>query len=250
MTTKFMAAFAFLGVSFLSGCAASIAPPKVASAASKAICAGGKVNSERALISYAGCQRVDGDLTLNGISSFAPLNRLEHVDGQLVILGNLAKSLSGLDNLRSVGSIVIDSNSELNDVTALNHLSKANQVVFSGNPRLASPQGFARVITLDELVINHSGFVSLTGLENLRQVRRVEISDNRRLISVRGLRHITQVGELVLKGNSRICAQLGFFGGLLQPPAYSQIEHNPTLFANEIAKLRPAASPSEIASRN
>jgi hypothetical protein len=250
MTRKFMAIFALLSVSFLSGCATSIAPPKVASAAPKAICAGGIVDGDRALTSYAGCQRVAGDLTLNGISSFAPLNRLEHVGGQLIILGNWAKSLSGLDHLRSVGSIVIDSNSVLDNITALGRLSEAKQVVFRGNPRLASPQGFADVITLDQLVINHSGFVTLAGLENLRQVRCVEISDNKRLISIRGLRYLTLVDELVLEGNARICASLGFFGGLLQPPTYSHVEHNPTLFVSEIAKLRPAASPSEIASRN
>jgi Leucine-rich repeat (LRR) protein len=176
------------------------------------------------------------------------LNRLERIDGELRVTETWAKSLTGLDRLYSAKSIVIDSNAKLSDIRAIGTVNSVNRVVFSGNPNLTSFWGFAPVSTLDELDIDNSGFTSLAGLERLRKIRSLKITNNQRLISVRSLRYVTHIDELILERNGRICAQLGFFGGLQQPPATSVIRHNPTVFDNEIARLRSGTQMREMAS--
>jgi hypothetical protein len=228
---------AFLGAASLFGCAVSLPPPQLAVAAAKAICSGGLATSDQALEPYAGCKRVVGNLTLNGMTHLDALQMLERVDGQLTVAGNLTASLTGLEHLSYAQSIVIDSNALLDDISALSHLSNVRRLGFSGNQTLASPKGIARLSSLDELTIKHSGFTSLAGLESLQSIRRVVISENSKLISVRALRYVTRIDELILERNGRICASLGFFGGLEQPPTRSVIQHNPTLFVGDIGRL-------------
>jgi hypothetical protein len=251
MTSTFVTLISALGAVALLGCAATTATsPPLADATPKLVCHGGPVHSDIDLISYSGCRRIDGDLTLAGISNFAPLFRLEQVDGQLKLIGNSAHTLTGLEHLRAVDTLVIDSNQQLDDIDALSNLSVVTRVIFNGNPNLASPKGLDGVLSLNELVVRQSGFLSLAGLEHVHRVGRLVISDNHRLISIGGLRHVTRIDELVLERNSRICASPGLFRGLEQPPIYSSIRHNPTLFDYEIAKLTPLSNSREIAKRN
>ena len=249
MTQNSAVFLAICGISTLSGCAQTATPARFASATPKAVCPGGTVSNDGELAAYAGCESISGDFTLQGISTLTTLAELQRVDGELKITNTRAESLAGLDRLQSAKSIQIDSNARLSDISAIGALHSVNHVIFRGNPRLTSPSGFAPVSTLDGLEIDNSGFTSLTGLESLRYVRSLTITNNQRLISVRSLRYVTHIDELILERNGRICAQLGFFGGLRQAPKTSIVRHNPTVFDSEIAKLKSGPRLSETASR-
>ena len=242
--------FACLGIVILGGCAQSVSPARFVAAEPKAVCKGGHAVSDAETVTFAGCRRVNGDLTLSRLSSLKPLRELQRVDGRLTLVNNRFEALSGLEHLRRVGSIVLESNDELTDVSALGQLAEASKVVFKGNLKLASPSGLGPLSTLDELQIVDSGFLSLAGLESLRQIRRLDISGNRKLTSIRGLSHVETIDDLTLAGNGRICAQQGFFGGLAQAPHHISISHNPTVFPFETAKLESTKNLREAQSRN
>ena len=99
---------------------------------------------------------------------------MEVVSGDFTIRATNIASLSGLDGLKSASSVIVEANTQLEDISALAHLTNTRRIVFRGNPGLKTPATMTGLSTLDELVIVESGFVSLTGLGSLRTVHRLE----------------------------------------------------------------------------
>jgi hypothetical protein len=247
MSSKLNLGLSLIALALGAGCAAS--PAKVAWANGPATCPGGSVEGDAALGAYAGCQRVTGNLVLRGVSTLAPLAALTRVDGTLGVEKSDLESLEGLEALRSVESLSLRDNAELDDISSLSALNRAVRVELRNNPGLTAPEGLSGLTEVDEIVIEHNGFLTLKGLDGLERVGHAEIRGNAKLISVSALNGVRRLDSLVLQGNPRICGKLGVFAGILTPPRELTAGKNHALRASEIEHLRPANAGRQLAMR-
>jgi hypothetical protein len=239
-----------LFLALATGCASQAPHVDTPGTSARAVCPGGSVRSDGELARFAGCRRIEGDLTVSGVSSLAPLASLERVFGTLAVHASNTESLTGLERLRSVGGLALEANPELDDVSALESLETAARLSFVGNPRLSSPSGLARLSELDQLVVRETAFLSLHGLEGLTRVDSVRIHDNPKLISLRALNEVRVAREVVLEGNPIVCGSFGVLAGLNLPPLQLLARNNSSLRSVELRHLRAAeGTPDGLALR-
>lgn len=130
----------------LMGCSAA-RQTAVRAAAPAAPCVGGAVAGDAELERYAGCRVIAGRIDVRGVTSLAPLRSLERVDGTLCIeRTDRLYSLSGLERLRSVGTLEIRDNTALISGGALRGLDRVQRAHLSHNPRLSKTYGLLDAI--------------------------------------------------------------------------------------------------------
>jgi hypothetical protein len=120
-----------------------------------------------------GCTRFLGSLTISvgdppGLSALRGLREAE----RMYIYFSLVRSLSGLEDLTTVGELKIFENNTLENIEALANLSNVKKLVIGLNPSLKSLDGLSGIRELDELTIQDNvSLTSLSGLPNLIRVR-------------------------------------------------------------------------------
>lgn len=240
MMTRLWFWFAYLALIALgSGCNCAAMRTYAAEGPVRYACRGGTVGDDAGLSAKAGCLRVVGDLTIVGVQNLALLDALQSVDGTLTVRATKARTLQGLEGLRSVGALSITNNPELSDVSALRGLSQARTVHFKGNRALRALQGLESLREVDQLVIERSVLITLDGLDGLRRIGRLELRDNSRLISMAGLNRVEQASEVTLDRNPLVCGKLGVLRGLLTLPTVLVTVRNTALTDKELEHLRP-----------
>lgn len=128
-----------------AACATTTLPRAVPAAAEPASCAGGVAQNDAELRRYRGCDRIDGDLLVRGVTSLEPLAALERVAGHLrVEHTEKLYSLAGLERLQSVRELTLAHNHGLISGGALSTLARAERVHVSDNPRLTRSYGLMR----------------------------------------------------------------------------------------------------------
>jgi len=227
-----------VALALVAGCASSAPRVDVPGTQARAVCPGGSVQSDRELAGLAGCRRIQGDLTLSGVTALSPLASLERVDGALTIRASAVESLSGLERLRSTGGLALEANPHLDDISALESLEATQSLSFVSNPRLSGPSGLSQLSELDRLVVRDSAFLSLHGLEGLTRVDSLQIQNNAKLISLRALNGVRVSREVVLEGNPIVCASLGVLAGLTVPPLQLVARNNFSLRTAQLRHLR------------
>ena len=180
------------------GCAApaarGVAAPASASAAPPIACVGGTVHNAAEAAKYARCDAIVGDLSIDGsdFTHLEPFSRLQSISGTLDISDNTQLDnlhglerltrlqglriehngiydTSGLENLRTVGKLVVKHNSKLISLAGLRTLERASSIEIRNNPRLAGYYGLLpKLQQVDEqLILRHN-----SGLAE-REVHRV-----------------------------------------------------------------------------
>jgi hypothetical protein len=182
---------------------------------------------------YPGCTEIEGNVIITGIvSDIVNLDGLEvltNIGGYLKIINNtLLTSLTGLDNLNSIGGLQISNNvdlislSSLENVTSIQGDLSIGDVTYGGNPSLTNLMGLHNIEVIEgNLVIfqnntlsdffgnsnlisiegnlqiygNHI-LTSLIGFNNLNYIGGfMEIIDNIALINLAGLEALNTIGD-------------------------------------------------------
>jgi hypothetical protein len=163
---------------------------------------------------YANCEIINGDLKImfgSDITTLEPLSGITAVQGFLDIYGNPNLStLSGLQNITSVGSLRISNNGGLTGVSGLTSLYLVNGTMeISSNNQLQNLQGLSAITTIaGNLHIENNG--QLTGMESMVN-----------LTSIGGLLSFTnnkspEMTQLLLPGLLTIGGNLSISGNFIQ----------------------------------
>src|SRR5690606_24642281 len=102
-------------------------------------------------VNYPNCTVINGNLDIQGFSSITNLSGLSQiieVDGYLQIMSSLTlNSLSGLDNLQSVGDFLRIGDINVSTLTGLDNLSSVsgNFIVIENNDNLQNLNGLGQL---------------------------------------------------------------------------------------------------------
>ncbi len=164
-------------IAALAGACSSTVPGPAASPAPTPHCAGGTVRSDAELARYEGCTKVVGDLHVQGVTTLESLSSLRSVTGTLQVGPTRALyDLSGLEQLRSVGELVLERNAGLLSARPLNGLTDAQRVRANRNPRLSMSFGFMNGVNRDSCSFELSRNAGLEA-EGLVEVTRAKSGD-------------------------------------------------------------------------
>lgn len=193
-------------------------PAPLAPAPAAATCTGNRMESSANATARSGCSHVFGDLYIENSAhtDLSILSNVRSVSGTLFIGANpRLNSLKGLEQLNSVGQVVLLNNPELRDLSALSGLSEARAITIIGNPRLIGLSGPAALRHLDGLVIaDNDGLISVGGFAGLFTAGDVVIAGNRALIRMPGLADLTFAEHLYLENNPRLAPTPKLFRSL------------------------------------
>ena len=125
-------------------------------------CEGSSVRSDAELARYAGCTEIKGSLSIEGVTTLAPLGDLHRVEGALSVRNTRRLyTLAGLDALEQVGELVIEQNRGLINAGGLNRLTLAGSVVIAQNPRLTKKYGLLRQLSSGSTRIRYEANMGL-----------------------------------------------------------------------------------------
>ncbi len=166
----------------------------------------------------SGYSHVAGDLIISNpttpVTSLLGIEGLFSVGGDLYIQNNPAlTSLSGLDNLTSVGGMNIVSNASLTSLSGLENLVSVDDggMNISSNASLTSLSDLENLTTVGGYLYigNNASLTSLSGLENLTSVSaNLYIDENAALPDIDGLSNLSSVGQDLFISNNAILASL------------------------------------------
>jgi hypothetical protein len=130
-------------------------------------CSGGVVRSDAELVRYDGCERIDGDLLVVGVSSLAPLASLVQVNGELRIEHTQRLySLAGLESLRGVRELELRDNAGLISGAAMRSLTQVGHLTIARNPRLSGARSLMHALEQSgaELELEHNAGLAAEGV--------------------------------------------------------------------------------------
>ena len=151
----------------------------------------------------------------NTLTSLTGLDNLTSIGGGLIIENHYQlTNLTGLDNLTSVGYIHIKSNHALTSLMALDKITSiGDYLLIQNNDDLYNLNGLDNVTYIGgDLIINHNSVLSnLTALDNLTYIGGdLRFNYNGALTSLTGLNNLTSIeDDLVIKGNSALVSLTG-----------------------------------------
>ena len=121
---------------------------------------------------------------------------------------NNLRSLTGLENLSFIGgTLTLDSNNLLNDLTALRNLTFIGEALrITNNASLSSLNGFDNLTTVEETIYieNNSNLRSLSGFLSLNHSYGISIKSNNALTSLSGFENFTSLGGIYVQYNDAI----------------------------------------------
>jgi Secretion system C-terminal sorting domain/Receptor L domain len=234
---------------------------------------------------YPGCTQILGDVTINAsfpwaIFNLDSLSQIKSIGGDMSVYGNDAlTSLSGLDNLTSiggdlgVGSTTMNSLSGLDKLTSIggslgvghNHvmtsLSGLNSLTSIGgvlgvsqNAVLTSLNGLNSLTSIGGWVqmVSNIALTSLNGLENLTSIGGfLQIVGSNSLTNLNGLENLTSIGgDLALSYNDSLMSLSGL-DSLTSIARHLEIQNNPMLTSlSGLDKINPATITELIIENN
>jgi hypothetical protein len=141
-----------------------------------------------------GAFRIDDLPNLSTLSSFP--STLTSIGGNLYLDQLNITSLSGLENITSVGSLTIRICNNLTSIVGLSNLTTVNDFIsFTGNPNLTNLNGFSGLTSIGGKLRMwiQDNLTDLTGLSNLTSVGELDFRDNTSLTNLNGLHNLTTV---------------------------------------------------------
>lgn len=163
-------------------------------------------NSEQDIESSCGPVICTGDLVFESQAEVDAFSGCAILDGQLSISGADITDLTPLASLKEITkALVIQSNSNLASLDGLNNLTSIGGLVLIDNPLIQNLMPFSNVSGIEWGVLilrsNHT-LIDLTGLEGFFEVSYLSIYDNNNLKTLEGLDKLTIVsGDVSIQGN-------------------------------------------------
>lgn len=140
------------------------------------------------------------------IVDLSSLKTIEVVGGTLWVSGTtVLKSLEGLNNIVYADKCVISSNTEIEDISALQDIIVPTLISVSFNPKITSLSPFTKIENLesDLRITENNSLTSLQGLNNLTTVGGgLSINQNENLNNIFDLNSLTTIGGLVNISNN------------------------------------------------
>ena len=196
---------------------------------------------------YPGCTKVISNLIIEGgvnIYNLDGLAQLTEIGGTLRIANNtFLFSLTGLDNLYSVGNLIIDNNDALGSLDGLNRLetigSSTGHLKIENNNMLNVLNGLNSLETIggDMIIHDNGNIANLEGLDNLNSVggnvelyndaftdldglanlayvgKDFKIYSNNALVSIDGFNNLAEIGEFLwINDNDQLTSINGLNG--------------------------------------
>ncbi|MEO1260177.1 MAG: T9SS type A sorting domain-containing protein [Bacteroidota bacterium] len=194
---------------------------------------------------WPGCAIVEGNLTISGpyINNLDSLISLEKVRGALTIENNpYLSSLSGLENLDSVGafsirnnaalsnldglenlsqteiaSLVFDENENLTEINGLNNFTRSGFLSIEGNTALESISGLNGLSRVGGLlqIENNPNLTDLSGLNHVEIIdQNLQIINNDALTTINGFQHLTEVFAIFIMVGNDLLQDIDGFANL------------------------------------
>jgi len=164
-------------------------------------CPYANLNSQAAVDAF-NCTVVEGFLDVLGadVTDLTPLRGLTHVGGRLNLqVNHVLTSLSGLEDLESVGGNVYINLTQLQNLDGLRSLQTVgDDFVLDGNASLENVDGLAALTSVgrDLYIFENPQLTDLDGLTALTTVGRdLRLLSNTGLRNVSGLRSLSRLGE-------------------------------------------------------
>ena len=151
------------------------------------------------------------------LKTLTGLDNLTSIGGNLVFTNNDSLiSLSGLDNVTSIGGdLLLGQNDDLTSLTGLNNVTSIGGSLESiSNDAMTNLAGLDNVTSIGgtlKIELNNA-MTSLTGLEGLTSIEgNILIENNNSLTSLSGLDNVTSNGgDLEIEGNDNLTSLTGF----------------------------------------
>ncbi len=184
-------------------------------------------------------QLLQGYTTVSGVllvtnftelTSLASLEKLTSIGGGLSIYNNALTNLDGLDNLTSVGWLVVCGDN-LTSLAGLESLTSVGGKVEISGKALTSLAGLENLTSVGDYlrIQGNDALTNLTGLENLTTVNgELRVYSNANLTSLAGLENLVSVGGYLSIDNNNALTALGMIG-LQKVGSYFWIYDNPML---------------------
>lgn len=169
--------------------------------------------------SYPNCTEINGDLdigttSVNSINSLLPLSNLNVIQGELKINNNWAlTSLSGLDNISTVGSLWIayHHSDQLTSLAGLEGLTTVNgDIIIGYNDGLTSLAGLDNLQTVDGYIwiTQLSALTSISSMNNLSSINdSLYLQFVNSMTSINGFQNLTTINgdfQIAITGLSAI----------------------------------------------
>jgi hypothetical protein len=185
---------------------------------------------------YPGCAVIEGDVLIEGnnIYNLNGLNVLTACNGELKIESdNSLTSLSGLENINSLGALNIVLNSPITDLTGLQGLTNISpgSLFIHDNISLTTLSGLNNLSLIEGGVeiSNNSALINIDGLESLSFTKRININYNSSLSNLQGLENLTSVEEDFLLHDNNAIVDLTGLGNLTTIGVKLSINNNSAL---------------------
>lgn len=169
-------------------------------------------NAKVAALAAQGCEAIEGGLTASGaaVTSFAGLETIRHVGGDLVIEDTAVPTLAGLSGVeRYTGTLVLINNTELTELGwyQLHEAGEGGLVVLS-NPKLTTLSGLSGTSfpKLSVTIVGNGSLVNLDGLEMLSQAATIAVAQNPALVDTDAFGQLFSVETLTITENVNLLA--------------------------------------------
>jgi uncharacterized repeat protein (TIGR01451 family) len=153
------------------------------------------------IINYPNCTDFPGSIGINGWTypgSIVNLNgfqNLSSIDGGLIIDDcSTLISLTGLENVNSLGGLTLWDNGLLTGLTELENITSLGWLDINDSPAITSLAGLENIDSLNSITITGSGLTNFIGLENLTSLSGDIICEDSGLTSFAGLENVTYIG--------------------------------------------------------
>jgi len=168
------------------------------------------------LTDYPNCTSLIG-LTISGsVSDLIGMENISSVGYLLINNNNALTNLMGLNNLETIwGCFEIENNTALTSFEGLDKLAIVDEnVVIHNNDSITNFHGLDSLVIIRSFlrITDNDALISLNGFENLGNLEYgfIEIHDNISLISLSGLSKITTIGgHLTIRGNESLTSLNG-----------------------------------------
>ena len=190
------------------------------------------INSIDQLAQLQNVCEVVGNVSLSGITGLTVLpdfNNLFSITGSLTINSNLVlTNISGLENLRQVGALTISNHPELITISAFDNLITGS-VDIRLNPKLTSVTGFGKIESAASLIIfNNPVLSNIPSFSNLKQVGGISFGATA-ITQISGFNSLTEIQNGFSIGGNQSLVTITGFNSLTHIGDFFNFEGNPLL---------------------
>ncbi len=168
----------------------------------------------------------------NSLTNFYGLHNITSVSHYLEIHNIPGSNLNGLQNIRSVGSLYVSFNPNLENIDALSTITVLNyNLIIQKNPLLNNLIALQNInANISQLrIIENNSLLNLEGLQNIAATHYLEISDNDSLINLSSLESNRNIEtQIIIERNDNLI-NLNGLENLIEIAQHFRIWQNPNL---------------------